>query len=57
MGRVYDFTVEHRPNTQMRQVDALPRYVTAVEETVALWPEVIRDKQESKELCEQYRHY
>jgi len=52
----YDFIVQHRPKTQMRHANALSCCVNAVEETVVLGPEIIRDKQQSDKLCEQYRH-
>jgi len=52
----YDFTVEHCPNTQMRHAGALSCCVNAIEETVELSQEVVYEKQQSDELCKQYRH-
>jgi len=47
----YDYTVEHRPSTQMRHADALSRSVNAVEKDLVLSREVIKDEQEKDELC------
>ena len=53
----YDYTVEHRPGTQMLHADALSRSVNAVEKDLVLSREVIRDEQERDELCLQYKGY
>jgi hypothetical protein len=53
----YDYTVEHRPGTQMRHADTLSRSVNAVENDLVLLREVIKDEQERDELCLQYRGY
>jgi hypothetical protein len=53
----YDFTVEHRPGTQMRHADALSRNVGLVETNAVLSKETVRDKQEVDDLCKQYRQY
>jgi hypothetical protein len=49
----YDFTVEHRPGTQMRHADALSRNIGRVETAVVLSKETIRDMQEVDDLCKQ----
>ena len=53
----YDYTVQHRPGTQMRHADALSRGINAVEKDLVFSREVIKDEQEKDELCLQYKGY
>jgi hypothetical protein len=50
----YDYTVKHRPGTQMRHADALSRSVNAVENDLVLSREVIRDEQFVPVLSQSY---
>jgi hypothetical protein len=51
----YDFTVEHRPKVRMRHADALSRCVNAIDQSLTLARETIRNEQEKDALCQQYR--
>ena len=46
----FDFTVEHRPGTQIRHADALSRAVQSVGHDIKLPAEVVKTAQEGDEL-------
>jgi hypothetical protein len=48
----FDFTVEHRPGTQIRHADALSSAVQAVTNGYELSVEVVKTAQEADKLCQ-----
>ena len=47
----FDFTVEHRPGTQIRHADALSRAVQSVGHDIELPADVVKTAQEGDEFC------